>query len=58
MENDRLVDASEAVAGAASLLEACAMAIHRGWEPTPEALRIVAGALEEAHGVIEDAASR
>lgn len=25
MENDRLVDASEAVAGAASLLEACAM---------------------------------
>lgn len=33
MENDRLVDASEAVAGAASPLEACAMAIHRGWEP-------------------------
>ena len=56
MENDVLVDASEKVAGAASLIEACAMAIHRGWEPSREALMIVADALRDAHGKIEEAA--
>lgn len=57
METDRLDDASEAVAGAASLLEACAMAINLGWEPSRETLMIVADALREAQGEIEEAAN-